>query len=447
MQQSPPGMTVRTIWGQAQVFQFPVKINHIGYAHVELTFKPVWANADLFVYGPDQWDGLSAKIGYHYFNMNQGYLGGYGGSMPVNKEYVDWYVPYINNTLKDPNPAAGDVSGGYVGDTYYIVVVAFDETCQTQIWGYVPTIDVGYAGTADPFDARQVLKSFRFPKNVALWKTIAGTPYGQPFAFTPTSMGNEYLTLQWPADVVAKTISDDHAKGYQPAEYESYLYAADWLTVLAQDFEGSGPGAASGWAPPTWSGSEGGIPSPWYGYFERVAVNDPSVSPNPPPGEAPAGKLQHWVASLGLAAAISANGPAVMLPTDPLDRTAASFDGAMKAGLSTFGYKATIGLPQNLTIRARSVSVKKGLSVVISGQLALDMGSGPVVQPGVSVKIEKKVGSIWVKVKTITTGVDGKFSATVVPTATTSWRATCAGNAATGLAVETSLTKKIIVHL
>ncbi len=439
-QQFPPGMTVRTIWGQAQVYQYPVKINHIGYAHVELTFKPSWANADLYVYGPDEWDGVSSKITYDYFNVNQGYLGDLKLDLPINKEYVDWYVPYINNRFLNPSAPADDRSGGYVGDTYYIVIVAFDETCQTQIWGYVPTIDVTYAPSADPTDDWQALRGFRFPKSATAWQTVAGTPYGQPFAFTPTSKGNEYLTLQWPADVVAKTVRDDHSLGYQPSEYESYLYSADWSTTIANDYEGSG--GVSGWSPPEWDSNEGGITSPWWGYYEPVTVTDPAISAAP--GSAPAGKIQYWVTSLGLVATTPANGPAIMLPTPPTSFT--DFAGPMKAGLSTVGYKATVGLPQNLTINTRSVSVLKGLSVTITGQLALDMGSGVAWQSGVSVTIQKKVGSSWVKYKTVMTGTDGKFSAKVTPTATTYWRATWTGTPTTGLTTETSLTKKISVH-
>jgi len=445
VQQSSPGMTVRTIWGQAQVYQYPIKINHIGYAHVELTFKPSWANADLYVYGPDEWDGVSSKIAYDYFNVNQGYLSDFKVDLPINKEYVDWYVPYVNNKFKDPTKLT-DRSGGYIGDTYYIVIVAFDETCQTQIWGYVPTIDVTYAPSADPTDDWQVLQGFRFPKSATAWQTVAGTPYGQPFAFAPTSMGTEYLTMQWPTDITTtpKTVSTDHSLGYRPAEYESYLYAADWYTVLQEDFEGSRPGAASGWAPPTWSGNEGGITNPWYGYYEPITVNDPTTDPDWM--SAPAGKIQHWVTSLGLVATTPANGPAIMLPTPPTSFT--DFAGPMKAGLSTVGYKGTVGLPQNLTINTKSVSVLKGLSVTVTGQLALDLGSGVAWQSGVSVTIQKKVGSSsWVKYTTAMTGTDGKFSAKVTPTATTYWRATWTGTPTTGLTTETSLSKKISVHL
>jgi hypothetical protein len=450
VQQSSPGMTVRTIWGQAQVYQYPIKINHIGYAHVELTFKPSWASADLYVYGPQQWDTFHRPIAYQYFNVNQGYLGGYSWGLPATKDYVDWYVPYINNRLTDPNAPVDDPAGGYVGDTYYIVIVAFDDLCQTQVWGYVPTIDVSYAGSANPLDDWQVLRAFRFPKSTTSWQTVAGTPYGQPFDFTPTSTGTEYLTMQWPADVAAKTVSTDHSLGYQPAEYESYLYAADWSTTLQTDYEGSG-GAASGWSPPTWSSNEGGITSPWYGYYEPLTVDVPTSDPGWM--TAPAGKVQHWVASLGLVATTPANGPTIMLPADSGDPSLANatsyldFAGPMKAGLSTIGYEATVGLPQNLTINTKSVSVKKGLSVTITGQLALDLGSGVAFQSGQSVKVQKKVGSSWVTVKTVVTGTDGKFSAKVVPTATTTWRAYWTGSPTTGLTIETSLTKKISVHL
>ena len=470
VQQKSPGMTVRTIWGQAQVYQYPININHIGYAHVELTFKPSWASADLYVYGPKRWNGSNPAIGYQYFNVNQGYLGGYSWGLPATKDYVDWQVTYINNRMKnqsilDKNP--NDPSGGYVGDTYYIIIVAFDDVCQTQVWGYVPTIDSSYAGGAYPTDDWQVLSAFRFPKLIpgkpAPWQTVNGTPYGQPFDFTPTSMGNEYIAMQWPANVVAKTVSTDHSLGNQPSEYESYLYAADWSTTIANDYEGSG--GASGWAPPMWSGNEGGITSPWWGYFEPVTVQDLTATAGP--GVAPAGQIQHWVPSLGIVAKDAVNGPALMLPTDPADSTIAmpnsyldfttgdplavdphTVGAPLKAGLSTVGYRADIGLPQNLTINTKAVSVLKGLSVTVTGQLALDLGSGVAWQSGVSVTIQKKVGSSsWVKYTTAMTGTDGKFSAKVTPTATTYWRATWTGTPTTGLTTETSLSKKISVHL
>lgn len=466
VQQASPGMTVRTIWGQAQVYQYPININHIGYAHVELTFKPSWASADLYVYGPKRWNGFNPVIPYQYFNVNQGYLGGYSWGLPATKDYVDWQVTYINNRMKNPSIPSSDPSGGFVGDTYYILIVAFDDVCQTQVWGYVPTVDSTYAGAADPGDDWQVLKAFRFPKSATSWQTVNGTPYGQPFDFTPTSMGNEYIAMQWPTSGTPPAVTADHSLGNQPSEYESYLYAADWSTTLATDYEGSG--GASGWAPPLWSGNEGGITSPWWGYFEPVTVQDPSSDPGL--GVAPAGKIQHWVSSLGIVAKDAVNGPALMLPTDPGDPSTAApnsyldfttgdpaavdphtVGAPLKAGLSTVGYRADIGLPQNLTINTKAVSVLKGLSVTIAGRLALDLGSGVALQNGQSVKIQKKVGSSWVTVKTVTTanigGKDGSFSAKVVPTATTYWRATWTGTPTTGLTTETSLSKKISVHL
>jgi hypothetical protein len=464
VQQASPGMTVRTIWGQAQVYQYPIQINHTGYAHVELTFQPTWASADLYVYGPNRWNTVGTTIGYNYINVNQGYLGGYSWGLPSNKDYVDFKVTYINNILTDPLINTDPRAGGYVGDTYYILIVAFDDVCRTQIWGYVPTLDQTYSGAYDVKDDWGVLKAFRFPKSATAWQTVNGTPYGQPFDFAPTSMGTESIAMQWPADVVAKTVSGDHAvgggttAGNAPSEYESYLYAADWYTTIANDFEGSG--GASGWYPPRWDANEGGITSPWYGYYEPITVQDPVANPDAGMGVAPAGKIQHWVPSLGIVAKIPANGPALMLPEDPANPGSGMVDpaltcaqflaaGPLSTGLKTVGYRADINLPQNLTINTKTVSVKKGLSVTITGRLAFDSGAGVAFQSGQSVKIQKKVGSSWVTVKTVTTSLTGMFSAKVVPTATTSWRARCTpGTApATGLSTETSLSKRINVHL
>jgi hypothetical protein len=470
VQQASPGMTVRTIWGQAQVYQYPIQINHVGYAHVELTFQPTWASADLYVYGPNRWDTSGTTIGYQYINVNQGYLGGYSWGLPSNKDYVDFKVTYINNQIKDPTiDWVKDRSGGFVGDTYYILIVAFDDVCRTQLWGYVPTVDQFYAEGAHPMDPWQILKAFRFPQptktNPNPWKTVNGTPYGQPFDFAPTSMGTESIAMQWPADVVAKTISGDHAAGNAPSEYESYLYNADWSTTIANDYEGSG--GASGWYPPTWSATEAGITSPWYGYYEPITVQEPVANPDAGLGTAPAGKMQHWVPSLGIVAANPVNGPALMLPEDPANPgsglvdpalTSAQFvaAGPLTPGLRTVGYEGIINLPQNLTINTKTVSVKKGASVTIMGQLAYDSGAGVVFPPTPqSVKIQQwltvKGVKKWVTVKTVMSGTDGKFSAKVVPTMTTSWHAICtpspAPNPATSLLIETSLIKKINVHL
>jgi hypothetical protein len=197
------------------------------------------------------------------------------------------------------------------------------------------------------------------------------------------------------------------------------------------------------------------ITGPWWGYYEPLTVNDPATTPDPGWTSVVAGMSQHWVTRLDLVAK-SGNGPTSSLPPDPSDPTVAKptsftdFAGPMKAGLSTIGYEATVALPQNLTIKTAAVSIKKGASVTISGQLAYDStGAGVVFQAGQQVKIEKKVGLSWVTVKTVMSAANGAFSAKIDPTATTTWRARCTPSPApvSGLTIETSLTKKISVHL
>ena len=109
-------------------------------------------------------------------------------------------------------------------------------------------------------------------------------------------------------------------------------------------------------------------------------------------------------------------------------------------GKSTMGFKATLVWPENLRLKSAPSKVKEGAKATIKGSFALNV----MWQAGASVKIQKSLGGgKWQTVKTVTTDASGNWIAKVKVSKTTTFRATAAGDAATGLATEISVSKRI----
>ena len=143
----------------------------------------------------------------------------------------------------------------------------------------------------------------------------------------------------------------------------------------------------------------------------------------------------HYVPVLWLAAAR----PYADAPAPP---------GPPATGLRTVGYKATLLIPQNLRLAAATRKVRRGRRAVLKGTLAVPADGTPGASvawapPGTLVTVQRKAGRVWVPVKTVRTGVNGRWRVVVRVRRTTRWRAVA--QPAPGLAVEYSLVKRTTV--
>jgi len=389
------GTTTRVIWDTTQVacYKLPKGVNHIGPIHMELTFKPGWADFDLYLLNADG-DAVGGVAG------EQGYLASFTG-----KEVVDCWVDEVVNSEPDP------YYGGVPGDTYYVLVVAFNETAKFRIDGYYPQIaDPEDTNTTDPWN--YYLQRYRKPAKPDQYITLRGPRYGYPYDFRPTSVGKVEAHLEWPADVVNKQVlytADDYNNWIRPANMEQYMYyGPDWDTV----WENYGD---TNWRPPK---QDGGA---WYGLKNPTPKQTQGTSRD---GLQPM-VMWHYVPSLYMVAADPTQGPF----------------GGPKLGISTIGFKATLIYPENLRIASAPKVVKLGKTAVVKGTLALG-GDWAV---GVKVTLQRKTASGWKNVKSAVTGANGAWVIKFKPSATAVYRASAPGLGAPNLDTELSASKRIRV--
>jgi len=392
--QTTPGITERTIWGQNQVaiYRLPTGVNHTGYMHFEVTFKPNWADFDIYLLDKD----------FEALNVDEGYNASFTG-----KEVIDWNVTSIGNkTIANP----GYADEYMVGDAYYVCVVSFNDTATFNLWGYYPQIDpeAGYGwNTTNPWNFW--LQSFK-KSDI----TISGAPYGGWFDFKPTTPGPITARLQWPADVTKKTVSTDHLQTPQltPANFEEYVYYGDDWETLIENY------GFSSWYPPVYNG---GTPDAWSGLQDTVTI-----------GKSPAGARPwlwyYYIPSLYQVAADKAFGPFV-----DYDSLGNITGGGLKLGVQKMGYKATIMYPQNLRITSAPSSVKKGASATIKGTYAINGAWAPSGQK-VYIQMKKADGS-WSTVTTVKVGTNGAWSGKVKPTKKASWRASTSKSASANVTI------------
>lgn len=390
-----PGVSVRTIWDSAQVacYKLPDGVNHNGYIHMELRFKPSWADFDVYLLD-EHGQALSPEMG-HMASL-------------TGKEVVDYQVTGISDqTLETGDPTTAE-DDSMVGDPYYVVVVAFSEKAQYQVWGYYPQIDLSVSDDTSGSD-NYYIQSFRKPASAASWATLKGPDYGHPYDFTPTSVGAGEAWLEWPAKVDEKRVEYYPIDAPSPANMEQYMYVdAGWRVV----FEDRGDA--------NWTPAPQGEPVSWYGLRDTFMVEEHSLFGRPL-------RVMHYVPSLYLVAA------------DPI----LGGLGPPKLGISTMGYKATLVWPENLCFGSAPAKVKKGARATLKGSFALD----GAWREGATVYIEKSAGGgRWKAVTKVKTGANGLWTAKVKVTAATSFRARASGNPATGLAEELSVTRRVTVY-
>ncbi len=397
--QSAPGVHQRTIWDTTQVQIRRLTpaggpgVNHTGYIHLELTFKPTTSDFDLYLLNEDG-EVLSAEMGC---------MGIFAG-----KEFVDYQVEDIvhQNVVSYIDPYTMDLVEYMQGDVYYVVVVAFNGAADYQVWGYYPQIDLD---TDDDVyvNWNYYLQQYRFPASATSWAKLTGPRYGGPYDFRPTSAGEGACRLEWPADVVNRVVTYDPVAAPMPFCVEQYLYAgAYWDEVLANWFTGD----PENYLP----ADQGG----WYGFYDTYEVGTDAFSALDPIW---AQRLAHYVPSLFLAYADPTLGP----------------DGGLKTGRSTMGFKATLTWPENLWLRK---VVRYSTYYRVYGRYSLD---GEAVPIGTPVEIWRKTAtSGWKYVKTVKTTNDaGAWSVKLSPGVTWTIEARAEGNPATGLDIEKSIRK------
>ncbi|RPI27219.1 MAG: hypothetical protein EHM52_05900, partial [Actinomycetota bacterium] len=111
--QSSPGIHKRTIWDSTQVQIRRLTpadgpgVNHTGYIHLELKFKPTTSDFDLYLLNEDG-EVLSAEMGC---------MGIFAG-----KEFVDYQVTDVANQtiISKIDPYTLDLIEYMEGDVYYV---------------------------------------------------------------------------------------------------------------------------------------------------------------------------------------------------------------------------------------------------------------------------------------------------------------------------------------
>ena len=409
--QSSPGIHERTIWDTTQVQIRRLTpadgpgVNHTGYIHLQLTFKPTTSDFDLYLLDADG-NVLSTEMGC---------MGIFAG-----KEYVDYQVTDIvnQNIIFGFDPYTTDYYEYMEGDVYYVVIVAFNGAADYQVWGYYPQIALDLSD--DVYDSSTYyLQSYRFPASSTTWAKLTGPRYGGPYDFRPTSAGEGACQLQWPADVVNKVVTYNPVAAPMPFCVEQYLYAGPyWDEVLAN---WAAEGSEENYLPPLWEEDPLDPADDWYGFYDTYPVAMDSDDGWDLETDIWAHRLGHYVPSLFLAYADPLLGP----------------EGGLKTGRTTMGYKATLTWPENLWLRK---VVKYSSYYKIYGRYSLD---GAAVEIGTPVEIQRKTAtSGWKTIKTVKTTNDlGAWSVKLTPGVKWWVRAKAEGNPSTGLETEYSLTR------
>ncbi len=382
VRQIAPGTTARTIWDTAQVhvIALPHGVDHEGPIHAELTFQPARADLDLYL--------LDAEGTVLQQEM---------GTMAVTsgREVIDYQVSEVRDTT-----VRIDAEGRreMVGDTYYLVVVAFNEAADYRLWGYYPRIDLE-AGSSPSYDWNYTLVDFRYPAEDDAWATIRGPQYGGPYDFRPTSLGEGECRLEWPVEALDDTlkVTYDPVAAPMPVEVEQYLYAGYRWEPVVRHY-----GQVDDHLPAP-------LPDGGYGLRDTFTVERSGlVTPM---------RLLHYVPSLFLAYADPLSGPA----------------GGVKVGETSLGFKATLIYPENLRLDR---VVRRPRAYFVAGTLSLD---GRRVA-GAEVDIERQAeDGEWVTVTTLVTRDTGWWYVRLRPNGTWKIRAHAAGDPATGLADEYSV--------
>jgi hypothetical protein len=391
--QPRPGVTEHVIWGQNQVAIYKVAgVNHVGNMHFAVHWRPTSADLDIYLLDASQMS----------LNEPQGLLGTFRG-----REAIDWYVTSISaaglQLVEDP--VTHELRP--VGDTYYVVVTAYNGAARFWVGGTYPCIAAG-GGTDTISPSNLATAAYRRPVQAGTTTRLSGAAFGDPFDYVPTSVGVASVALEWPANVATKRVTYDPVTAPRPANFQHFGFAG---TVLDPVFASLGP---ANWSPPVH-----GDPPSWYGLYATYPVA-PSTPTRP-------GRLEHYVPVLYLVAKDPTLGP----------------DGPLRTGISTRGYKATLDFPQNLYLASAPGSVFRGMPVALKGTFARDGAWAPATT---AVRIQRFRDGKWRTVLTTRVGKNGAWTAILYPRTTGRYRAEATGDALTGLALEHSTVRRIVVY-
>jgi len=148
--QVTPGLHERTIWDQTQVSirKLPTGVNHYGTIHMELYFKNYAADLDVYLLDEDG-DVITESGASGYW---------------LGWESVDYQVADIATV-----PTT-------TGDTYYVLVVAFNGASDYFLWGYYPRL-LDPLLSSDPAAAgNYYLEVYSYPADS--WASLTGPRVG-----------------------------------------------------------------------------------------------------------------------------------------------------------------------------------------------------------------------------------------------------------------------------
>jgi hypothetical protein len=411
--QVAPGQTLRSIYGSCQVFMYklPHNVTHDGYIHVEMKYG--WPDYDCYVYLIRQnvangvWEQAATSDGVS--SDQQGWNGDFYG-----KEVIDFYV---EDVLDQTVNTAGD---DLTGDEYYVMVQSFDDVSRFELSGYYPRVAFDPDAASNPVDGGNWFRGkFQFPKTGRV--QIYGAPYGGPFNFTPTSVGNAYINTRYPWNATNKTVQGlaadgvtkvavgprqpmpEYLDGRQLAAFDQYLYPGDWSeSGSLWDMAGSGLGH---WAQ---NHTQGGNPPATMlldpAWTRRISARQTiALGTNMAPDT-----FKIYIPVLW------------MVSSDPTQGRYAP----PASGMSTIGYLGEIQYPQNLYLNKAATKVKNG-KVSLTGNLAIaplwddptGAASGTIgwAPADTVVTIQARIGKgAWKKVGTgKVAGTEGVWTASV----------------------------------
>jgi hypothetical protein len=362
-----PGLNTRAVVETEQVYQHTFHVTHWGALHFDITYKPVWANVQVFLIGPSSNTGLPGVYQTDLYDVNEaeGTLSWWAG-----EQVIDWVVEpgqLANQATKpDPYSTASPAPQVLVGDSYTLVVDCLNQGVSSfKVTGYSPQYytpdmlggaDQSWSAANDLQDPSWYERRFSHTGG-----RLQGPPYAGPNAHYVTSAGTVTQWVRWPIDPSKKTFTYNPTSpwlGYDPArpylgEVDAYIFDAG-LYLMAKQW------------PADWDPAHA-VPAPTASPWLDAAYGDTATwsVPAPAPGDEFAGEInqpvycypEFWVA----------NG-------DPTTMYDGSNPAKLAQGTSTVSVLQEVTYPADLQILSAPARAAAGASVTFSGTFGLNVG-------------------------------------------------------------------------